>query len=152
ADPFEPLPKPPAGFAIREVVRLPAHGVKLATMPGVDWILVLNNKGDVYRLEPATGNLVRVLAAKDYADLSPGGIDVLGMTIDSQKRLYLVANQRVAERPWHVNRVTIFRSDPLDATGVPTKLRAWLRSSYPWGNNYYNHGVGHIAEGPDGMI
>lgn len=150
-DPFAPLPKPPEGFKLREVVRLPVHGVKLATMPGVDWILVLNNSGEIYRLEPATGNLARLLSAKDYAELGAGKIDVLGMTIDSKKRLYVVTNQRVSEQPWHINRVVIFRSEPLDATGVP-KLSAWLRTSYPWGNSYYNHGVCHIAEGPDGMI
>lgn len=152
ADPFAPLPAVPAGFTIREVVKLPAHGVRLATMPGAKWILVLNNGGDLYRLEPETGNVARVLAAKDYADLSAGGIDALGLTIDSKRRLYLVTNQRVREQPWHVNRVVIFRSAPLDATGVPTELKAWLRTSYPWGNNYYNHGVSHIAEGPDGMM
>jgi glucose/arabinose dehydrogenase len=152
ADPFAPLPKPPAGYQLREVVRLPVHGVKLATIPGMDWILVLNNSGDLYRLEPATGNLARILADKDYAELGAGKIAVLGMTIDSQKRLYLVTNQRVSEQPWHVNRVVIFRSDPLDTTGIPKKMTAWLRTSYPWGFSYYNHGVCHIAEGPDGHI
>ena len=151
-DPFAVLPPPPAGFKLREVVRLPVHGVKLATMPGVDWIMVLNNGGELYRLEPATGNLVRLLGAKDYAELSPGKLDVLGMTIDSKKRLYVVTNQRVTEQPWHINRVVIFRSEPLDASGAPPKLKAWLRTSYPWGNSYYNHGVCHIAEGPDGHI
>lgn len=150
-DPFAPLPKPPAGYKLREVVRLPVHGVKLATMPGVDWILVLNNSGEIYRLEPATGNLARLLVAKDYAELGAGKIDVLGMTIDAKKRLYVVTNQRVSEQPWHINRVVIFRSEPLDATGIP-KLTPWLRTSYPWGNSYYNHGVCHIAEGPDGLI
>lgn len=152
ADPFEPLPPAPAGFKLREVVRLPVHGVRLATMPGVNWIFVLNNGGDVYRLEPDTGNLARVLAVKDYADLSPGGVDALGLTIDSKRRLYVVTNQRVREKPWHINRVVIFRSAPLDATGVPAEMKAWLRTSYPWGNNYYNHGVSHIAEGPDGLM
>lgn len=153
ADPFEPLPKPPAGFALRDVVHSPVHFVRLATMPGVPWILAVSNNGDLYRLEPDTGNLARILALKDYyADTAAGNVDLLGMTIDSQRRLYLVTNQRVAERPWHVNRVIIFRSEPLDVTGVPGKMRAWLRTSYPWGNNYYNHGVCHIAEGPDGMI
>ena len=150
-DPFAPLPPPPAGYRLREVVRLPVHAVKLATMPGVDWLLVLNNSGELYRLEPATGSLARILVAKDYAELGAGKIDVLGMTIDSKKRLYLVTNQRVAEQPWHINRVVIFRSEPLDATGVP-RLKPWLRSSYPWGFSYYNHGVCHIAEGPDGLI
>jgi mono/diheme cytochrome c family protein len=150
-DPFAPLPPPPAGYKLREVVRLPVHGVKLATMPGVDWILVLNNTGEIYRLEPATGNLARLLVPKDYAELGAGGLAVLGMTIDSKNRLYVVTNQRVTEQPWHINRVVIFRSEPLDATGVP-KLKPWLRSSYPWGFSYYNHGVCHIAEGPDGLI
>ena len=151
-DPYAPLPRPPAGFRIREVVKLPVHGVRLATMPGVNWILVLDPAGDLYRLEPDTGNLARILAAKDYADLSAGKIGALGLTIDSKKRLYIVTNQRVAERPWHVNRVVIFRSAPLDATGVPANFKAWFRTSYPWGNSYYNHGVSHIAEGPDGML
>jgi glucose/arabinose dehydrogenase/mono/diheme cytochrome c family protein len=152
ADPFASLPKAPAGFKLREVVRLPVHGVRLATIPGMAWVLVLNNAGELYRLEPRTGNLSRLLVAKDYAELAVGKIDALGMTIDSKKRLYIVTNQRVAEQPHHINRVVIFRSEPLDATGVPTKLTAWLRTSYPWGNNYYNHGVGHIAEGPDGLM
>ena len=152
ADPFAPLPPPPAGYKLREVVRLPVHGVKLATVPGMDWILVLNNAGEFYRLEPETGNLFRILAAKDYAELAAGKIDVLGMTIDSKKRLYLVTNQRIAEQPYHINRVVIFRSEPLGPTGIPTTMTAWLRTSYPWGNSYYNHGVCHIAEGPDGKI
>ncbi len=151
-DPYAPLPKAPAGYKLREVVKLPAHGIRLATMPGVDWLLVLNNGGELYRLEPATGNLSRLLVAKDYADTSPGNIDALGMTIDSKKRLYIVTNQRVAETPHHINRVVIYRSEPLGPTGVPGKLKAWLRTSYPWGNSYYNHGVSHIAEGPDGMM
>ena len=151
-DPFAPLPNAPAGYQLREVVRLPVHGLKLATVPGMAWILVLTNSGDLYRLEPATGNLARVLAAKDYAELAAGNLSVLGMTIDSKKRLYLVTNQRISEQPHHVNRVVIFRSEPLDSTGVPQKMSAWLRTSYPWGFSYYNHGVCHIAEGPDGMI
>jgi mono/diheme cytochrome c family protein len=151
-DPFAPLPKAPAGFKLREVVRLPVHGVRLATVPGADWLLVLNNAGELYRLEPATGNLVRLLVAKDYADTSAGNIDALGLTIDSKQRLYIVTNQRVAEQPWHINRVVVFRSEPLPPTGLPGKLKAWLRTSYPWGNSYYNHGVSHIAEGPDGFM
>lgn len=151
-DPFAPLPKAPEGFKIREVVRLPVHGVRLATVPGADWIFVLNNGGELYRLEPASGNLSRLLTAKDYCDTSSGNIDALGMTVDSSKRLYIVTNQHVAEQPHHINRVVIYRSEPLDATGLPGKMKAWLRTSYPWGNNYYNHGVSHIAEGPDGMM
>jgi hypothetical protein len=152
SDSYGPLPTPPAGFAIREVVRLPANCVRFATMPGADWIMLLNNDGELYRLEPATGNFVRLLVPKDYAELAAGKIDALGLMIDTERRLYVVTNQRVAEQPHHINRVVIFRSEPLDATGQPPVLKAWVRTSYPWGNNYYNHGVCHIAQGPDGMI
>lgn len=151
-DPYAPVPMPPAGFRVREVVQLPVNGVRLASMPGVNWIFVLNEGGDLFRLVPATGDLVRILAAKDYADLSPGKIDALGMTIDSRKRLYLVTNQRVAAQPHQLNRVVIYRTAPLDAQGVPADVEPWLRTSYPWGVGPYNHGVGHIAEGPDGML
>jgi len=152
SDPYGPLPAPPAGFTLREVVRLPVNCVRFATVPGADWILLLNNEGELYRLEPATGNFVRLLVPKDYAELAAGRIDALGLTIDSERRLYVVTNQRVAEQPHHINRVVIFRSEPLDASGRPPALKAWLRTSYPWGNNYYNHGVCHIAQGPDGLI
>lgn len=151
-DPYAPLPRPPAGFTVREVVRLPAHGVRLATMPGATWIMVLNNGGDVYRLEPATGDLVRILPVQDYADVTAGKLEVLGMTIDSRRHLYIVANQRVATKPVQTNRVAIYRSAPLDARGVPAGVKPWLRTDYPWGVGPYNHGVGHIAEGPDGML
>ncbi|MBL9208605.1 MAG: PQQ-dependent sugar dehydrogenase [Opitutaceae bacterium] len=151
-DPFEPLPPPPAGFRIREVVKLPQHGVRLATMPGVDWIYVLNNGGDLFRLEPATGNLARVLATKDYADPTRGPLDVIGMTIDSQRRLLLVANQRGSTRPRHTAEMSILRSEPLEADGVPKGVKPWFRVDYPWGVRPGNHGVSHIAEGPDGYI
>jgi glucose/arabinose dehydrogenase len=151
-DPFAPLPKPPAGFQIREVVKLPAHGVRLATMPGKDWLFVLGSLGDIFRLEPATGNLFRVLAAKDYVDASIGPIEARGLAVDSKQRLYVAVNQRSAAEPYALNRVTIFRSGPLDGTGISVALKPWLQTSYPWGNSYYNHGVAHIAEGPDGML
>jgi len=151
-DPFEPLPKPPEGFQLREVVRLPQHGVRLATMPGVGWILVLNNGGDLFRLDTDTGNLVRVLATKDYADPARGPLDVIGMTIDSQRRLYLVANQRVSTLPEHTAEITILRSAPLTVDGTPREVKPWFRVDYPWGVRPGNHGVSHIAQGPDGFL
>lgn len=149
-DPFEPLPKPPAGFRIREVVKLPAHGARLAKVPGTHWIFVLNNRGDLYRLEPDSGDLTRVLATADYAPA--GGVDAYGMTIDSRKRLYLVANRRTPGQPFQTNFVTIYRSAPLTTNGLPTDVKPWLKTAYPYGVGPYNHGVGHIAEGPDGML
>ena len=152
ADPFAPLPAVPAGFKLRDIAHLPANGVRMVTLPGVDWLMILNDGGSIYRLDTVTGVTTRLLVAKDYAEVAAGSFAALGMTIDSSKRLYLVTNQQFPQKPYHLNRVVIFRSDPLDATGTPKNLKPWLRTSYPWGNNYYNHGVGNIAEGPDGML
>ena len=153
-DPFAPLPKPPAGFQLREVVKLPTHAVRLTGIRGKKWLYVLGSLGDIFRLEPDSGNMVRVLAAKDYTDRAggAGAIEARGMTIDSKKRLYVVVNQRTPAQPFHLNRVTIFRSPPLDEEGMTVSLKPWLKTSYPWGNSFYTHGVGHIAEGPDGML
>lgn len=154
ADPFAPLPKPPAGFRIREVVKLPSHAVRLAGLSGKKWMFVLGSLGDIFRLEPESGNFVRVVAAKEYTDRSggAGAIEARGMTIDSQRRLYVVVNQRTVAQPFHLNRVTIYRSAPLDEEGMAVTMKPWLKTSYPWGNSFYTHGVGHIAEGPDGML
>lgn len=151
-DPFSPLPSPPAGFKLREVARLADHGARLATAPGADWIIILNPKGDLYRLQLETGSVTLIVAAKDYIEPGAGGVAALGLTIDSSRRLYVVTNRQFPQLPYHLNRVVIFRSAPLDAAGTPAQLRPWFTADYPWGNNYYNHGVGHIAEGPDGMM
>lgn len=152
-DPYAPLPAPPAGFRIREVVKLPAHAVRLAAMPGKNWMLVLGSTGDLFRVEPDTGNMVRILANRDYVAQAPGLIEARGLTIDSRQRVYVVVNRRTPAQPFVLNRVTIYRSTPLAADGMAvTGLEPWLQTSYPWGNSFYNHGVAHIAEGPDGML
>ncbi|MBC7368671.1 MAG: PQQ-dependent sugar dehydrogenase, partial [Undibacterium sp.] len=152
ADPFAPLPAAPAGFRLRDLAHLPAKTIRFVTAPGAGWLILLGEKGDLYRLDLATAAITHLLAAKDYADVAAGTFAPLGLTIDSARRLYVVTNQQVPATPHHLNRVIIFRSAPLDATGTPAQLKPWFQTSYPWGNNYYNHGVGNIAEGPDGLM
>jgi glucose/arabinose dehydrogenase len=36
--------------------------------------------------------------------------------------------------------------------GIPAKPKVWFKTSYPYGVGPYNHNVGHIAFGPDGML
>lgn len=151
-DPYQPLPKVPEGFKLREVVRLPLNSIRLATMPGANWIMALTQGGDVLRIEPATGNVTRVLTAKTYYPQAVGKNECLGLTIDSERRLYLISNNQVRAEPYHLNRVVIFRSAPLDATGTPTDFKPWFQVDYPYGNSYFNHGVSKIEQGPDGLM
>ena len=152
SDPFAPLPAAPAGFRLRDLAHVPTKTIRFATAPGAGWLILLGENGDLYRFDLATAAFTRLLAAKDYADVAAGTFAPLGLTIDSARRLYVVTNQQLPQKPYHLNRVIIFRSAPLDATGTPTRLKPWFQTSYPWGNNYYNHGVGNIAEGPDGLM
>jgi glucose/arabinose dehydrogenase len=50
-----------------------------------------------------------------------------------------------------MNRVTIWRTSKV-IDGDPAEPRPWLRTTYPWGIGPFNHGVGHIATGPEGML
>ena len=152
-DPYAALPPAPAGFALREIARLPANGLRLATVPGADWLIVLHERGDLYRVTLSTGVVTKLLASEAYTDTTTGKVAALGLTIDSARRLYIVTNRQTPAKPYHLNRVIIYRTAPLDATAGPIPLpKPWLQTSYPWGNNYYNHGVSHIAEGPDGFL
>lgn len=152
ASAFAPLPKPPDGFTLREVARLPNFPSRLASDGTGRVLYVLGVTGDVWRLEPATGALKQILFADKYLDPDIPDRMLVGMTLDKKGRLYLVANQR-DERPKIVtNRVVIYRTTETTADGDPAAPKPWLKTSYPWGIGPFNHGVGHIAFGPDGML
>ncbi len=149
---FAPLPKPPDGFTLREVARLPAFPSRLASDGTGRVLYVLGVNGDVWRLEPATGALKQILFADKYLDPNISDRMLVGMTLDKKGRLYLVANQR-DERPKIItNQVVIYRTTETTADGDPAAPKPWLKTSYPWGIGPFNHGVGHIAFGPDGML
>jgi glucose/arabinose dehydrogenase len=151
ASAFAPLPRPPAGFTLREVVRLPAHPTRLASDGRGKVLYVLCASGDVWRVEPGTGTQKQVLRGEDYTDRQCVDRLLVGMTLDSTGRLYLVANERDDRGKLVMNRVTIYRTMRRQG-GDPADPKPWLKTSYPWGIGPFNHGVGHIAFGPDGLL
>jgi len=64
ASAYPPLPKAPPGFSVREVARLPAHGTRLATEPNA--LLVLGERGDIWRVEPKNGQITQLLPGNSY--------------------------------------------------------------------------------------
>jgi glucose/arabinose dehydrogenase len=62
-----------------------------------------------------------------------------------------VSNQKRTESIPHQNEVMIWRSSET-LGGQPAKMRPWFRTQYPYGVGPYNHGVSHLAFGPDGML
>ncbi len=149
---FAPLPKPPEGYEIREVARMAAgeFGVRMAVRAGRVW--VLTQTGSVFLFDPKTSALERVLAAGDYLDRSRGGLQTTGITIGPDGRMWLTSNQEIKRKDtFPLDEVVIWRTPPVGTDGRPGKPEAWFRASYPHGGGF-NHGVSHIAFGPDGLL
>jgi mono/diheme cytochrome c family protein len=151
---YPPLPEPPVGFTLREVVRLPDKGVRLASDGAGKFLYMLTERGDVWRVETDTGALRQILRAKRYLERRPGDLGdplfVLGLALDKENRLYIGSNQQnEATRPPQ-NIVTIYRTTST-ADGDPIDPKPWFQTNYH-GNSAYVHGLEHIAFGPDGYL
>lgn len=145
---YPPLPKPPEGTRLRELVKLPDHGTRLATDRKA--LYVLTGEGDVWRVEAPSGRTNLVLRGRDYIDRRRGGPSAMGLCFDPERRLYISCNQRNENGVLVTNEVTIFRTAKAFDRGV--KPEPWFQTTYPWGIGPFNHGVSHIAFGPDGLL
>ena len=149
ASDYAPLPKPPEGFAIREVARFTENPIKLALKPGARELYVVTDPGNIWRVETG-GRVTQVLRGENYLEPQRGGAGVQGFTFDKTGRLFVTSNRRLEKtRPLVTNEVTIYRSV---SVAKPFVLEPYLRVYYPWGVGGFNHGVNHIAQGPDGFL
>ncbi|HEY0455595.1 MAG TPA: PQQ-dependent sugar dehydrogenase [Verrucomicrobiae bacterium] len=150
ANTYAPLPQTGAGLALREVARLSEHGHRLlADKSGA--IFVLGPRAEIWQVNLQGGQLTQILRTDSYIQRALGDITTTGFTFDQEGRLYIVADQRNESGSLVTNIVTIFRSAGIKG-GIVSKPEVWLRTNYPWGIGPFNHGVGHIAQGPDGFL
>ncbi len=149
---YRPLPTPPAGFAIKELVRLPDFATRLASDGRGAKLYILGQAGGVWRFDPASGNLKQIIWPKDFAGVKPGDFQTLGFVRDGQGRLWFTVNQRVTAEPFVLNECAIYRTSAFDAEGDPIAPQPWFRTSYPWGIGPYNHGLSDIRFGADGLL
>jgi hypothetical protein len=169
----ESLPQAPDGLRVRSVATYSPEDqepVRIAAHPTSGRLYVLGGGGDVSLLDADSKR--RVLTGAEYIDQPkdqkkniPLPVDAkwvnspitlratlcLGLTLDRDGRLYIVANVQTPGRPF-VNRVALYRTAPLPADGVPSKPELWTRFDYPYGVGGFNHGACRIAQGPDGLI
>ena len=150
--PFPTLPKAPAGFALRELAQLPEQPVRLGVDGDSRRVYVLSVQGHVWGLDRENGQLQPVLRGESYIDPKRGDPNCVGMAFDRQRRLYLVVNQREESGAIVTNQITIFRTPGPITAGQPVIPKPWFQTNYPWGIGPFNHGVGHIALGPDGNL
>ena len=151
---YPALPDPPAGFNLREVVRLPEKGVRLASDGSGKSLYMLTERGNVWRVDIETGSLRQILWAKRYLERRPGDLGdplfVLALALDKENRLYIGSNQQNGATRPPQNIVTIYRTTSV-TDGDPTDPTPWFQTNYP-GNAAYIHGLENIAFGPDGYL
>lgn len=150
ANAYLPLPKPPEGFTLREVARMPNHPTRLISDHKGKALYALCFNGDVLKIDIATGTIIQILWGSQYLDLKLGETFIVGATLDSQNRLYIVSNQRNESVNPVNSEVIIYRTTRTEK-GEPANPQPWFRTSYPWGTGNH-HAVGHIAFGPDGYL
>ncbi len=147
---YAPLPGAPAGWTLTEAAQLPEFCTRLAGGGKSGPVLALGQQGTVYRLDQ--GAAVPWIPGLSYLDASLGPLSTMGFTLGPDKRLWIVSNQRIrGSGPVDMNHVTIWRSGPVTDGEVPA-LKSWFTTTYPWGVGPYNHGVSHLAFGPDGLL
>ncbi|MBI1840265.1 MAG: PQQ-dependent sugar dehydrogenase [Verrucomicrobia bacterium] len=155
ASQFPPLPAPPEGFALREVVRMPANPQRIASDgTGRALYVLTGNNGDVWRVDPSSGFIRQLLRGASYLEKRPGDIGgptiLVGMTMDKEGRLYIGSNQQNRDRLPVQNIVTIYRSTSFKG-GDPIDPKPWFQTNYP-GNFAFLHGLEGMAFGPDGSL
>jgi glucose/arabinose dehydrogenase/mono/diheme cytochrome c family protein len=151
ANTFAPLPTPPAGLELREIVRLPEHGIRLISNRSGDGIYLLGGTGNIWRLDPTTTGLKQLLWGKNYLSHKGENTSTWGVCLDRENRLYIVANRRDESGTLVTNEVTIYRTTSIEE-GDPAEPKAWFQAAYPWGVGPFNHCVNQCAIGPDGHL
>ena len=152
---FSPLPAAPAGWNLREAGQLQFSPVRMAHRKGDPVVMILSGEGNIWSFNPATGESAMVLAATNYIDPKFGNSAVYGIGWDRENHFYITCNQRVEHQIPNVNHVTIWRTKAIPVGTVVDQLpkpEAWFQVDYPWGIGGFNHGISHIAQGPDGMM
>jgi glucose/arabinose dehydrogenase/mono/diheme cytochrome c family protein len=153
ASAYPPLPQAPSGWELKEHVRLNDFAVRMAPTPDGKGYYLLGQAGTVWRVDAGARKVQPVFVAADYADPSLGSPGTLGMHCDSKGRIWITCNQRQDSRPLVTNHISIFRTPlPANARSLPGKPVLWFRTAYPHGIGPYNHGVSHLAVGPDGKL
>lgn len=149
---YQPLPKPPPGFAIRELVRLTDFPTRMASDGKGGRLYILGQAGSLWRVDSVSGSLKQLFWPKDFPGMKPTPFQTLGIVRDAGGRLWITTNQRVPGNPVELNEVAVYRTTGLDAEGDPAGLEPWFKTQYPWGIGPYTHGLSNIRFGPDGLL
>jgi nitrite reductase (NO-forming) len=108
---FAPLPAPPKGMKVREVVQLPDFCTRLAGPDRDGAVYVLGQKGAVYRLDVANTLIAPVVRPADYVRPANADITASGIMLGPDGCLWLTTNRGFNDGgPHKLNEVVIWRS------------------------------------------
>ena len=154
ASAYQPLPQAPEGWALSEVAQLPEMSVRFASRgPGAP-VYVLAEQGGIYQFHPSTKTVSQIFRADEYGISGQGKFSSSAMAVDAGGELWVVTNQRLgtpAGDGMYMNSVSIWRSSGV-VDGGPCRMVLWFNTTYPQGGGAFNHGVSHMAFGPDGLL
>ncbi|MEO6741679.1 MAG: PQQ-dependent sugar dehydrogenase [Chthoniobacteraceae bacterium] len=149
---FAPLPGAPKGMKLREVVQLTDFATRLAGPDRDGSVYVLGQKGAIWKLDLANNLLTPLVQPADYVQPMNADITSLGLTLAPDGRLWMTTNRGFSDGgPHKLNEIVIFRSSASVSAGA-VKMEPWFVHRYPYGVGPFNHGVSHLAFGPDGML
>ena len=146
------LPAAPEGWKFTVAAPLDFQPTRLVAHPDDQHIVILAASGDLWTWNLATHDVKLLWSGKDILDPKLGDTTCLGLGTDDRGRLYFISNQGNKSKQPVENEVTIWRTEPWTGPGSWTKPKAWHHTSYHFGVGPYNHGVNHIAQGPDGLM
>jgi len=148
----ENLPDAPEGWQLTVGAKLSFSPTRIVVHPDGGQVLALSPSGDVWSWKLGTSEVERFIPAGDFIPNGRPDEGAMGMTVDSKGRLYIVCNKRDESVTPVLSRITIFRTGSWSEEKPWGAPQPWFRTTTPYGIGGYNHGVSHIAEGPDGML
>ncbi|RYD36149.1 MAG: c-type cytochrome [Verrucomicrobiaceae bacterium] len=148
----EKLPDPPAGWKLTVGGELSFSPSRLALHPDGRQVVVLSTRGDIWLWEPGATELAPLFRNETYIDPNLGDQLVMGMTVDTKGRLYIASNQCNKKASPVRNEMTIFRTEPWTSAKGWAAPKPWFKVQAPFGIGPYNHGLSHLAQGPDGFL
>lgn len=146
------LPPAPAGWKFSVGANLDFQPTRLTAHPDGKHVLILAANGDIWSWNIASHEIAPLWFGKETLNPALGDPTCLGLATDNKGRLYFISNQCNKSKTPVVDEVTIFRTEPWSGAGSWTKPKPWLVTAYNFGVGPYNHGVNHIAQGPDGLL
>lgn len=146
------LPEPPAGWKLTIGAELSFSPSRLALHPDGNSVLILSTRGDVWQWNPGNPTVTEIFKNETFIEPALGDQLVMGMAVDKKGRLYIASNQRNKKETPVRNEMTVFRTEPWSADVKWETPKPWFKAQAPFGIGPYNHGLSHLAQGPDGLM